>query len=233
MTYFCSTPIFILKNVMENNFSILIADDHSVVRQGVSLMLKESFDNLKITQADTFSKVLEALENQSFDMIVLDISIPEGKGVKMCELIKAIQSNIKILIFSANKEELYALRYLKAGADGYLNKLSSEQEFKQAFTSMIETGSYISEFVKKKIIENTLNNQSDNPLELLSSRELEIARLMVRGDGNLEISNKLDLQNSTISTYKNRIYEKLSIKSTVALVDLFRAYDDSEEYNEH
>jgi len=211
---------------MNNNRKILLADDHSVVRHGISLILKESFENLFIAHADDFLKVLSQIKEQVFDLIVLDISIPEGKGIQMVEIIKEIQPEVKILIFSAHEEELYALRYLKAGADGYLNKLSSDVEFKEAFTSMIKNGNYVSQSIKNKIVSNTLNKKSDNPLEALSNRELEIARLLVRGEGNLEIANKLKLQNSTVSTYKNRIFEKLTINNTVALVTLFKSYDD-------
>lgn len=211
---------------MNRNLKVLLADDHSVVRHGISLILKESFENLVIAHAADFLKVLSLLKEQSFDLIVLDISIPEGKGIQMVELIKELQSDVKILIFSAHEEELYALRYLKAGADGYLNKLSSDLEFKEAFASMIKNGNYVSQSIKNKIVSNTLNKKSDNPLEALSNRELEIARLLVRGEGNLEIANKLDLQNSTVSTYKNRIFEKLAINNTVALVTLFKSYDD-------
>jgi len=211
---------------MDNNRKILLADDHSVVRHGISLILKESFENLVIAHADDFLKVLSQIKEQTFDLIVLDISIPEGKGIQMVEIIKEIQPDVKILIFSAHEEELYALRYLKAGADGYLNKLSSDVEFKEAFSSMIKNGNYVSQSIKNKIVSNTLNKKSDNPLEALSNRELEIARLLVRGEGNLEIANKLKLQNSTVSTYKNRIFEKLTINNTVALVTLLKSYDD-------
>jgi DNA-binding NarL/FixJ family response regulator len=215
---------------MNKDIKILIADDHSIVRQGISMLLKETYKNLFINHAGIFSAVLEMLRKEPFDIIVLDISIPEGKGIQMIDEIKSIQPKVKILIFSAHEEELYALRYLKAGADGYLNKLSSETDFKDAFVSMVKTGSYISELIKNKIVENMLHKQSDNPLELLSNRELEIARLLVIGDGNLEIANKLDLQNSTVSTYKSRIFEKLSINNTVALVSLFKLYDDFFQY---
>ncbi len=206
---------------------ILLADDHSVVRQGISMILKESYQDLTILHAADFEAALTLLKTNIVFLIVLDISIPEGKGVQMIEMVKAIQPKIKILVFSAYEEELYAMRYLKAGADGYLNKLSSEVEFRQAFKSMIEDGTYMSEAIKKKIISASLNKKSDNPLDILSNREIEIARLLVKGEGNLEIANKLNLQNSTVSTYKNRIFEKLAINNTVALVSLIQAYDDS------
>ncbi len=210
---------------MESSLNILIADDHSVVRQGASMMLKQAFENISIVHADIFSKVLSLLEQQYFDLIVLDIAIPEGSGVKMIDLIRAIQPDVKILIFSAYEEDLYALRYLKAGADGYLNKLSSEEQFKAAFSAMVNNEEYTSENIKAKIIGRHKSKQSDNPIESLSNRELEIARLLVNGDGNLEIGNKLKLQNSTVSTYKTRIFEKLSVSSVVGLISVFKTYD--------
>jgi len=206
---------------------ILLADDHSVVRHGIAMILKESYEDLTILHASDFDQAMAFLKTHSVSLVVLDISIPEGKGVQMIELIKAIQPEIKILVFSAYEEDLYAMRYLKAGADGYLNKLSSETEFRTAFKAMIEDGTYMSEAIKNKIINASLNKKSDNPLDILSNREIEIARLLVKGEGNLEIANKLNLQNSTVSTYKNRIFEKLSINNTVALVSLLQAYDDS------
>ena len=207
--------------------TILLADDHSVVRQGIAMILKEAYKDLTILHAADFEEALKVLRTNSVYLLVLDISIPEGKGVQMVELVKAVAPDIKILIFSAYEEDLYAMRYLKAGAEGYLNKLSSETEFKQAFKSMLEEGTYMSDAIKQKIIKSTLKKESDNPLDILSNREIEIARLLVKGEGNLEIANRLNLQNSTVSTYKNRIFEKLSISNTVALVSLLQAYDDS------
>jgi DNA-binding NarL/FixJ family response regulator len=207
--------------------SILLADDHSVVRQGISMILKDSYKDLNILHAADFDTAMALLKDNAVYLVVLDISIPEGKGVQMVELIKSINTEIKILIFSGYDEDLYAMRYLKAGAEGYLNKLSSETEFKKAFKAMMEESAYMSDAIKQKIINASLQKKSDNPLDILSNREIEIARLLVQGEGNLEIANRLNLQNSTVSTYKNRIFEKLSISNTVALVSLLQAYDDS------
>lgn len=214
---------------MSGQIKILIADDHSVVRQGVALMVKEVCENILIVPADNFTKVIKLVKEQALNLIILDISIPAGKGIKMMELIKAIQPEIKILIFSACEEDVYAIRYLKMGADGYLNKLSSEEQFKAAFWDIVQKGSYISETIRKKLAESITDRCNDNPLELLSKREMEIANLLVKGEGNLEIANKLNLHNSTVSTYKNRIFDKLSITNTVALVGLFKCYDEKFE----
>lgn len=203
---------------------ILIADDHSVVRQGVALILREAFNNIEVFHVESFSGALNLLKNNKFSLLLLDINLPGGNNVAMISHAKAIQTNLKILMFSAFDEEQYAVRYIHAGVDGYLNKLSSEQKIIEAVRTILNGGRYFSEKVKDKIFENVLNKTSDNPLDTLSNRELEIAELLAKGEGNLEIANRLDIKMSTVSTYKSRIFEKMGITNVVSLVEKFRLY---------
>lgn len=213
---------------MTSEYNLLLADDHSVVRQGVSLILKYSLPNIKIVQTDTLNGILEKLRNEPFDLLILDINLPGGNNVSMIEKIKSIRPEIKILMFSAFEEDVYAIRYINAGANGYLNKLGNEEEIVEAVGKVLKTGNYISENLKEKLINDLLNkNKSGNPLEKLSNRELEISRLLVSGYGNLEIANHLHIQMSTVSTYKGRIFEKLDVKNVVSLADLFKLYEES------
>ncbi|HRB72954.1 response regulator transcription factor [Flavobacterium sp. WV_118_3] len=213
---------------MTSEYNILIADDHSVVRQGVSLILKYSLPNIIINQTDTLNGVLEKMVVTTFDLIILDINLPGGNNVLMIEKIRGIDPNVKILMFSAFEEDLYAMRYLNSGANGYLNKLGNEEEIVEAVRKVMTTGKYISDSLKDKLINDLLNNVSQtNPLERLSNRELEISRLLVNGYGNLEIANHLNIQMSTVSTYKGRIFEKLDIKNVVSLADLFKLYENN------
>ncbi|MEO4005722.1 MULTISPECIES: response regulator transcription factor [unclassified Flavobacterium] len=213
---------------MTSEYNILIADDHSVVRQGVSLILKYSLPNIIINQTDTLNGVLEKMVVTTFDLIILDINLPGGNNVLMIEKIRGIDPNVKILMFSAFEEDLYAMRYLNSGANGYLNKLGNEEEIVEAVRKVMTTGKYISDSLKDKLINDLLNNVSQtNPLERLSNRELEISRLLVNGYGNLEIANHLNIQMSTVSTYKGRIFEKLDIKNVVSLADLFKLYEEN------
>jgi DNA-binding NarL/FixJ family response regulator len=133
-----------------------------------------------------------------------------------------IRPNIKILVFSAQEEDEYACRYIIAGANGYLNKLSSEKKIIQVVLCILENGKYIPDGVMNKIAASVLHKTPLNPLEKLSKREFEIAGLLVEGLGNLEISNTLKIQMSTVSTYKTRVYEKLQIKNIVALIEIFK-----------
>jgi DNA-binding NarL/FixJ family response regulator len=134
---------------------------------------------------------------------------------------------MKVLIFSSFEEEIYGLRYLKAGADGYLSKLASPEDIQYALKKWISKGSYISTKLQEGIFHSVINGNTGNPLDALSNREKEVAYLLVNGNGNLEISNELELQPTTVSTYKNRIFEKLGITNLPSLIAIFNLYDQS------
>ncbi len=211
---------------MNTLLKILLADDHSVVRRGVALILKESFPEATIIHAESFDQVMHVLPEEKPNVLILDINLPGGNSAAMVEKAKKTAPDLKILMFSAFDEEQYALRYIHAGADGYLNKLSSEEKIAEAVSILLNGGKYISDKVKNKILENTIYNTPANPLDLLSNREMEIAGMMAEGLGNLEIANKLSIQMSTVSTYKNRIFEKLGVSNVVSMVEKYRLYKE-------
>ncbi|KAF2511821.1 response regulator transcription factor [Flavobacterium arcticum] len=211
---------------MFSDKKILLADDHSVVRRGVALILKESLVGVNINYAADFDSVISVLKKEPIDLIILDINLPGGNTSAMIAKVRMVQSSVKILMFSAFDEEQFALRYIQAGADGYLNKLIVEEKIIEAVKIILDGGKYISERVKNKIFENALNNTPLNPLESLSDREMEVASLLVKGEGNLEISNILNIQMSTVSTYKHRIFEKLNVTNVVSLVEQYKLYSE-------
>lgn len=205
-------------------YRILIVDDHLVVRTGVTIILQNEIDNLDVSYASNFSETIKELNNNIYDLIILDINIPGGKNTVMISDIRSILPDVKILMFSAHEEESYALRYLDAGANGYLNKLSGENKIVGAVKTIIETGKYISPEIANKLASNELNNCYLNPFDKLSKREIEIVKLLVKGNGNLEISNHLNIQMSTVSTYKNRVFEKLKLNNLVELIEIFNLH---------
>jgi len=208
-----------------SNFTFLVADDHSVVRQGVSLLLKELFFNAKIYQAGNFKETLKVLRETQIDLLVLDINFPDGNSLNIIPETKTIQPDIKILILSAYDEDIYALRYLNAGASGYLSKGSTEEEMKLALKSMMVSGKYITQNIKDRILDSYITKKPINPLELLSNREVEVARLLIKGYGNMEIAELLQVKKTTVSTFKNRIFEKLEINNLADLIDFFQLYN--------
>ncbi|MBF7091613.1 response regulator transcription factor [Flavobacterium sp. ALJ2] len=209
-----------------NSYSFLIADDHVVVRQGVNLILKELFSNAMVHKAATFSDTFKILKEVKIDLLILDVNFPDGNSINILAEIKAIQPDVKILIFSGLEESIYAMRYLNAGASGYLTKESSEDEMKLAINSMLSSGKYITQNIKDKILDSYISKKPTNPLEVLSNREMEVAHLFVKGYGNLEILELLKIKKTTVSTYKNRIFEKLEVDNLAELIKIFHLYHD-------
>lgn len=204
----------------------ILADDHLIVRQGMALLVREIFPKATIWQADTFTKVRQLLQEITVDVLILDVSFPEGNSLSLLPEIKKCQPDCKVMIFSALEEEVHALYFYNAGAQAYLNKLSDEEQIRNALTTLVEEGRYLSEVVKEQIFTTNRKGMPLNPINYLSERELEVARLMVKGLGNLEISNVLNLQKTTVSTYKKRIFEKLQIDHLAALIELFVYYHE-------
>ncbi len=200
---------------------ILIVDDHLVVRTGISIILEEKFKNLIINTTENYQETLALLQRQPIDLVILDINIPGSKNISMIQEIKNIQKNTKILIFSVYDEETHACPYIIAGASGYLNKLSDKKQITDAIDSVLKTGNYLSPEILDTLIHASTQKSSIDPLEKLSTRELEISELLVKGDGNIEIANKLNIHLTTVSTHKNKIFNKLNIKNIVELISVF------------
>jgi DNA-binding NarL/FixJ family response regulator len=211
---------------IKKNLSFLLADDHSVVRKGMSLLIEELVELPIIYNSSTIADTLSILKTEKIDILILDVNFPEGNCASIVSEVKASNLGIKVLIFSALEEDVYALRYLHAGANGFLNKLSSEAEMKEALSIFLETGKYVTPNIKEKILDKYINKKLLNPLEQLSDREMEVARLLIKGYGNLEISLLKRIQPTTVSTYKKRIFEKLNIDNLVSLIDIFNSYND-------
>lgn len=208
-----------------NKFCFITADDHSMITKSLSFILKDLYSNAEIFQINNIAGIIKTLNTSEIHLLLLDISFPDGDTLKIIPTLKKIQPELKILIFSGHEEDIYAMRYINAGANGYLSKLSNEDEIKNAITEILNTGKYFSRNLQEKIMDNYIFNKPPNLLEQLSNRELEIARLLTEGYGNTEICNELNLQKSTVSTYKTRIFEKLEINSVPDLIRLFDLYN--------
>lgn len=208
------------------NLTFLLADDHHIVRQGLQFTLEDLFEKPQIFHATTMTKIIERLDTSTVDILILDAQFPNGTSLSLIPEIRKKQPNIKILIFTSFEEGHFSLKFIDAGANGFLSKLSEEHEINRALLQLIEKGYYYP-ILTKKLLEFSKNNpQLINPLNQLSSRELEIAKLYAKGYGNLEIANELELKQNTISTFKKRIFEKLNIESFVDLVDLMKIHSN-------
>lgn len=210
-------------------YNFISADDHSVVTQGISFILKDLYNGATVYQIESFSEIIKVLNSTTIDLLILDINFPDGSSLNLLPTLKKIQPDLKILIFSGYDEDIYAVRYLSAGANGYLNKLSSEEEIKHAIKTVMTSGKYTSKNIQDKIMDSYILKKPSNPLEQLSNREIEIAKFLVDGRSNIDISKSLNIKKTTVSTYKNRIFEKLSIDTLSGLIQIFQLYYTKEK----
>jgi len=205
--------------------SILLVDDHLVVRKGVELVILNTFPKAHVYSAENYDDALIVMKTVRLDLVILDININGIENIKIMNSVREIQGKVKILIFSSHEEKHYGIRYIQNGADGFLNKFCTEDKIIKAVNQILDKGYYYSDHVKNKLNSKATKKVVLNSIDTLSNREFEIAKLLISGEGNLEISNKLNIQMSTVSTYKNRIYEKLNINNVVSLSELFKEND--------
>lgn len=201
------------------NKNILIADDHDIVLVGTTMILESRIQDAEIDQAEDYPETLEKISQKKYDLVILDINMPESKNKKMISEIKAIDPDIKILIFSAYEEEI-AAQYIREGANGYVSKLSKSDEISDAVKKIFSDGYYY----PSTLVNQLINESSLDLIKNLSEREYEIFMLLAKGNGNLEISNKMNIQMPTISTYKKRIHTKLKTKNIADLIKLYQTY---------
>lgn len=202
--------------------NILLFDSQLVVRKGIESILFEKLSNITLYNCASYAELEKILHSITIHIIILDSNINGIENIRLIDEIKKHQPEIKILIFTSQDEKMYGLRYIKHGADGFLNKYCSEETFVKAIQCIVKDGFYYSNELKKSLQKKNFKVLSALPIDDLSTREYEISRMLVSGLGNLEIANKLDIKMSTVSTYKNRVFGKLNINNVVALSELFK-----------
>lgn len=210
---------------MQIDIRILVADDHEIVRMGLIQVIKKLKPSANLTEIEDYKSLYSIIPKENFDLAILDVNMPNGSLQEAIDFIKIKQPKLKILIFSSQDEQLYAVRYLKMGADGFLHKHSSNDTINQALNAMLERGKFISEEVRDAMIYDSLHNKESKSLvESLSNRELQVANKLCEGMPLKEMSNQLNLHTSTISTYKNRVFEKLNVESIPELIKVLKLY---------
>lgn len=206
--------------------TILVADDHTIVRLGVTHIITTLTLPTVIHEAETFDQVITMLDKQPYDLLILDINIPGGNSLQMIDAVKLRQPKIKILIFSGYDEQLFAINYMQAGADGYLVKYSPEDEIRNAILTVLNQQKYMSAATREQMLNmlNTHREPVQNPLANLSGREIEVMNLLTKGIPVARIAEMLHLQVTTVSTYKTRVFEKLGISNIVELLEKVKMY---------
>jgi two-component system invasion response regulator UvrY len=195
----------------------LIADDHAIVRKGLMQLLLEEFPSAEVIEVTNSDEALEQVRKQIWDVILLDISMPGRNGIETLKQIRANGVKAPILMLSMHPEEQYAVRVLKAGASGFLNKETATEELLTAVHKVLSGHKYISSSIAEKLAE-TMGEGGDKPkYEFLSDREMQVLQLIASGKAVSEIAEEISLSVNTISTYRARILEKLSLHNNAEL----------------
>lgn len=203
---------------------VLIVDDHSLVRTGIRLIIAKEYPNSYIDEAENEDECLSKIKQFSFDLVILDLNMPDSDSFRIVQYIINNHPNTKTLVITMNKEEVYALRYFQAGIKGYINKGCSNDEILNAIRIVLSGKVYISTNLMQIWAERQIDKTTKNPFDSLSNREFQIAYELINGKTMQEISENLCISVSTVSTYKGKLYEKLSIpiNNLAQLIELAR-----------
>ncbi len=202
----------------DGRFSLLMVDDHAIVREGLKRVLEPIANQWTITEAGTAFEALECLRNHHFDLAIVDLSMPGMGGLDLIRRIKAEFPSVSVLVLSMHGEEQYAMRSFKAGANGYVTKDSASTELVAAVRKVAAGGSYVSANLAERVVLQ-LNGQIREPrLSSLSDRELDVFNRIVAGERMTDIAQALNLSVKTISTHKGRIQDKLQLPNMAALI---------------
>lgn len=199
-------------------YNILLADDHAIIRNGLQFLIANLKQSLTFFHASNRVELFQELNRTPVDLLILDIFFEDRNAITWLQEIKTKFSQIKIIIFTSFDEAIYKNRVLSLGATAFISKLSKPEE--------------IVFLIEKILLEDHTHNHEDyckkvSVLSILSAREMEIALMLIKGYGNIEISNELNIKSSTISTYKQRIQEKLKLNSLPELIEIFKVNQGS------
>ncbi len=194
---------------------ILVADDHAVVRRGVIQILSTDQTLEAIDQASTGVETMQAVHRIEYDLVLLDIGLPDIGGIEVLKQIHSLKPNLPVLILSVYPEKQYALRSLRAGASGYLTKESAPDELLAAIRTVLGGKKYLSRTLIQQMDDQNLQPDAGRePHELLSDRELQVFEMIAKGRKLSEIGEELSISVKTVSTYRARVMEKLGLKTT-------------------
>lgn len=199
-------------------FQVLVADDHAIIRNGLRKILADTDDLEVAAEASQGHEVLEQIRQHDFDLLVLDLSMPGRHGLELIKLIRAERPRLPILIFSMHPEEQFAVRAIRAGANGYLPKDDDSDWLLPAMRKVATGGMFISTKVAELLATEAAPSSEQLPHTSLSNREFEVLVRIVRGQSMTEIAHELALSIKTVSTHKSHILSKMGMTNPVDLI---------------
>lgn len=196
---------------------ILIADDHSIVREGVKQIVKTLPEVKQIDEASDGKEALAKLTKTNYDLAILDISMPEMTGLDLLQQLKNLNIQTRVLILSFHPQEQYAVRAFKLGASGYLSKDSAFDELAMAIRKIAAGGKYVSAAFAEKLLFNEVSSTNQQLHESLSEREFQVLIMLAKGRSVTEIAGEIFISDKTVATYRARIMEKMQMKKNADL----------------
>lgn len=196
---------------------ILIADDHLVVRWGVKKILVDEFPLAHIDECEDAETLINKVIRERWELIVVDLTMPGRSGIEALQQIKKLYPKLPVLVLSGHSEEEYAVRVLKAGASGYINKEAGSEELVNAVHRILQGKKYITPLVADQLISELDKNTERPAHQNLSPREFEVFKLIAGGKSVSDIATQMALSITTVSTYRARILEKMAFKTNAQL----------------
>jgi DNA-binding NarL/FixJ family response regulator len=197
---------------------IVIADDHAIVREGLKRIVASADDLDVVGEAKDGTEVLQRVRELTFDVLMLDLSMPGRNGMEMIKLIRADYPKLHILILSMHQELQYAVRAIQSGASGYLTKESAPEQLVQAIRKIASGGAYVSAEVAEQLALRAMPGSAALPHEKLTAREFEVLQLLVAGISVTAIAAQINLSVKTISTHKANLLDKMGLQNQSELV---------------
>jgi len=197
---------------------ILIADDHPVVRRGLKQIVAETSDMVITGEASNGAEVLNKVWGNDYDVVLLDISMPDKSGMDILAELKCMKPNLPILVLSIHPEEQYAMRMLRAGASGYLTKEMAPPELIKAIRKVSQGGKYVSSSLAERFVIDLEIGTEKLPHETLSNREYQVMCMITSGKAAREIAKELSLSVKTVSTHRSHILKKMNMRNNTELI---------------
>lgn len=207
-----------------SQISLLIADDHVIIRRGLKFLLETHFGKINITETDSNKGVLSAIQQNLFTHLILDMQLTDGNLLEIFTQLHESYPHIPVLIYSMSPEEIFGKRMIQLGAAGYLNKQSSEDEVIRAMELFFSDRKYISQNLSNHLVSENKKYNS-NPFGSLSEREMEVLLMLLKGKGVKEIASHLDLKSNTVATFKARIFDKIGVNNIIDLQHTAHLYN--------
>lgn len=197
---------------------VVIADDHTIVREGLKQLLLTSGDFDVVGEARDGYEVVQLVRAAEFDVLLLDMSMPGKSGMELIKQVKAEKPKLRVLVLSMHQEHQYAVRAIKAGASGYLTKESASTQLVSAIRKVSTGGAFISAEVAEALALGAMPHAEGPPHGALSDREFQVFRMLASGTSVSDIASQLSLSVKTVSTHKARLMEKLGVQNQTALI---------------